>query len=144
MAGVNFSGELLRQMPNFFRRVWRAPRIATLWNRALDRSAEARYEDALSSLQFIYELLDVEMPSPKAPFEFNMTLAHVHEKLREFAPAIAAAGIAVEQLKSGYDKGLSTPDRKYLLYYCKILLEFCMFEISCEDHEPTSVGVAFD
>ena len=77
----------------------------------------------MTRLAEIYTLLRQPMPSFKVDYEFNLLLAHILEKQSDFSGAISAAETAVYQIRNS--GRLSDADRKYLLYYAKVLMEYC-------------------
>ncbi len=130
-------------MFTFLTRIVSSFRVAPLWNRALDKAAAEKNAEAMSYLLLIYKTFDTLAPSEKVPFEINLLLAHVAMALENYDLSIAAIRVSLKQINSKAAK-LSLADKQYLLYFCKIILEYCSIKTNYEIFlESKNIDVKF-
>jgi hypothetical protein len=102
-----------------------------LFTRALESSSQKEHQKSLVRLQAIYNLLEVEPPSERAPYFVNILLARVASLLEMYELSMAANKTALRQL-DGTNKRLSDADKNYLRCYCSVVLEFCALKTNSQ------------
>ena len=99
-------------------------RTALLHATALEKASDKNYEKSLADLRKIYKILGLSAPSAVVVPDTNMLFSLLSFKLNDFLSSNAAAEIAFHQLSEKKWK-YTEEERKYLKYYCRILLEYC-------------------
>jgi hypothetical protein len=95
-----------------------AIRCALLIDQAQHRAATGGYAAAAISLERIYDLIGVRMPSSEAPIELNLLAGLVALRLGRRGLAVECAALGVSQLRDG--KGRYTPaERAHLEQYAR-------------------------
>lgn len=110
-------------MFNLFRNLVAAVRTAILYNRAVDHCSRSDYAQAMPLLTQIYEIHSAEIPLGQVTTETNILYSLVCAKLDRRIDAINAAIYSIQQVEKS--KRYSDDEKRYLIYYCKIILEFC-------------------
>ena len=121
----------------------KAYRAASHWNNALDKASQKNYAAALICLRSVYDVFETNMPSDRVDCEVNILCANVACKLDDYNLSVAAAIIAMDQLKHDA-RELSTYDRDYLGVYCRKLLEYCAFKTKDDRVADLAVSIAAD
>jgi hypothetical protein len=92
---------------------------------ARQRVASGEYADAIEAVRAAYRSYGCERPCVQAPPELNIMCALASWNLKDQAMTFEACEIAANQL---FHRSPSTPrgrrNVKYLIYYCKYLLQF--------------------
>lgn len=95
-----------------------AIRCALLIDQAQHRAARGDYAASAISLERIYDLIEMRMPSSEAPIDLNLLAGLVALRLERRSLAIQCAALAVTQLRNG--KGRYTPaERAHLEQYAR-------------------------
>jgi hypothetical protein len=107
------------------RRLIKGYRVASLWDKALNKASQQEYAGALSCIRAIYEIFHAEIPSDRVPFDINILCGNVATKLGDYDLAVEATTCALRQI---IVSKLSEYDKRYLRYYCRTILEHCVYK----------------
>jgi hypothetical protein len=129
---------------NLLQRFTLAYRCTHLWNKAEDAGIAGNYVRALEHITKLYRLFSDDIPSNGPPYGVNALCARIAANFGDYRLSISASRMCMQQIAN--DPSLSTADKDYLNYYCKVNLLYCADQLNDAGvyREAMATPVEFD